>query len=196
MNKEARRVRDFHICRHIANGRSIPDTAHRMGICEMTVTRVLSKRESRELVEKLATELIAETPAAVEGLKKELDLGNTVVSYLTDPTSVDISKISAFNNVGEMLSFLKLTHKQRDNILKAAGLFPSQAPGVVIQNVYNDNRKQVLSTNVLNALGQHLQLTEGDVLDVEPIKHTRLDYAESAEDEESSEEEGGDEAEI
>lgn len=189
MNKQAREIRNYHICRHCAAGLEVNDIAHRMRVTPMTVSRVLSKKESRALVEKLAGELVAECPDAVDTLRKELFLTKKIVEFLADPAATsaeDATRLTtAFGTSKEMLEFLKITHKQRDNVLKAAGLFPSQAPGLVVNQIYNDNRKQVLGAEVFKALGQHLNLSETepqDVIDVEP-QVERLGYEESEEDE-------------
>ncbi len=40
----------------------------------------------------------------------------------------------------------------------AIGFYPSQSPGLFIQNIYNDNRsQQVISPQVLDALGDYIE---------------------------------------
>lgn len=47
---------------------------------------------------------------------------------------------------------------------KVTGISPSHTPSIFIQNLYQDNRQQIISPDVLKLLGKHLQENIVDML--------------------------------
>lgn len=52
---------------------------------------------------------------------------------------------------------------------KVTGISPSHTPSIFIGNLYQDNRQQIISTDVLTLLGKHLG-DKQDVIDVKPLE--------------------------
>jgi hypothetical protein len=132
----------------LAKGTPQLEIAASLNIGQSTVSNI--KTRQKELIQKESALIIESTLQPIrERLIKEIKHVNTL-----DTTSL-MDK--------ENQPALARIDKREDMILKAAGIAPSHAPSIHIQNIFNDNRKTVVSPVVADLLGNQLnQVQDAD----------------------------------
>lgn len=143
-----------------AQGLSQKEIAARTGLSQPTIHRKLKKAEVKALVEKTATELAYESArlikdAHIKALRKANQLYQRA---LDDPGETEIDEKTGRKYRVESLSdsdklLLTLADKKEYRIGQMMGIFPSHAPSVVIQNIFQAGVQNVILPNVAAALG-------------------------------------------
>jgi hypothetical protein len=129
---------------HKATGKSARQTAIDTNIPRTTVRRLCAKHK----------DIIADEQAKIV----EKCLSNIVDRTVKE---IEFAKNMPVNTDKETQLFLSRVDKKEDNILKGVGISPSHAPSIHIQNIYNDNRKEVISPIIADMLqGKISELTE------------------------------------
>jgi hypothetical protein len=182
--------RDIAICKMAAQGKSQAEISKVIGgIGQTGVSRIVRKEENRKLIETETTKLLASLPDIVGQFDKNVKLSEKLLDWLNDPQDLYedvIEKVDGvettvrkvkfptrITDVKDAISFLTQAYKQKADMLKALGVFPSQNLSMFIQNIYNDNSQQVLNPKVFEAFGSMFANTteeedEADIIDIEP----------------------------
>ena len=117
--------------RMIAAGKPTAEIAEEMGISTSSVDVI--RKEKKALIERESARLLSLLPDAV-GIQKKLIQAFDDIDSKDDPTRFKASVGAA------------------DNLLKAVGLHVSQSPGVIFQQINQDNRIQVISPAVASII--------------------------------------------
>lgn len=186
--------RDNAICKLAAQGKSQADIAKTVGgIGQTGVSRIVRKEENRKLIEVETTKLLSSLPEIVGQFDKNVALCEKLLDWLNNPTDlyeeveeeveidgeVVLTKVrkikypTRITDTKDAIAFLTQAYKQKSDVLKALGVFPSQNLSMFIQNIYNDNSKQVLNPEVFKALGSMFDNVndedeEADIIEVKP----------------------------
>lgn len=75
----------------------------------------------------------------------------------------------------------KVRQKAIEEYHSVIGISPSHTSSIFIKNLYQDNRQQILSPDVVELLGKHLQ---DNIIDVTPLEIEKMRPKEDEEDEE------------
>jgi len=156
-----KKERDLAICQLAVQGKSQAEIAKTIGnIGQTGVSRIIRKKENRKLIEKETTKLLSSLPEIVNQFEENVELSKTLMNYIS--TTGEEENPTKIKEIKDILSFLNLAYKQKSDMLKALGVFPSQNLSMFIQNIYNDNRKQVLSPEVFKAFGSMFEDNDED----------------------------------
>ena len=131
-------------CREIAKDPAV-DVGYR------TVNRITNKH--KELIQAQSARIIENTLARIaDRTIKEIDLAATLAdNQLLNPVNQ---------------SALARIDKKEETILKSVGIAPSHAPSIHVQNIFNDNRKTILSPGVASLLhGKLDEIIDGEVIE-------------------------------
>lgn len=150
MNEQMLQIRNDNIAREIAGGKKPTELAEDFGVSKATIYHVLKKDRSREIIENETKKLLSLVPSITTQISEDLELSASLQRYLKDPSAVNDTQLVENKDI---LDYLKLSYKKQQDVMKAVGIFPSNSTNVFIQQIYNDNRKQVLSPDIFKALG-------------------------------------------
>lgn len=144
----------------LATGASQADVARELGVNRSTVCRWTQKEEVRARIEAEAQRLLEALPDVVEQTKRDLATANHLSRFIAGEEGA--TNQTRLTNPDHQLRFLEGAYRKQADLLRAAGVFASPAPSIVVQQVFNDNRTQVLSPTVVQVLGQHLSAVFAD----------------------------------
>ena len=132
------RTRTIKIAQAIGAGMSIAATAKIADCSPTTVSKV--KKEKKELIEKYQTKYLESLPNAVKIQTQLIDDFETIDSK-DDPVRFNASV------------------RASEKLLQVAGIIPSQAPSIFLQNLYQDARSIVLSDQVSDIISRFIPNT-------------------------------------
>lgn len=191
MLKDMLDIRDVKIAEQLAAGTSVKQVAEQFSLTPNRVSEIAKKDKSREIIERETKKLLDLVPGITSQLSSDLELSGRLSQFLRDPASEPSIATSGFSETKEILEFQKQTYKKQQDVMKAVGIFPTNSTNIFIQQIYNDNRKQVLSPEVFQALsGLFGKLGEDDEIeDAEfcEVKSLELEQLKDGEDEDESE---------
>ena len=169
-----KKKRDLVICKLAAQGKPQAEIAKKVGLGQTGVSRVVRKEENRKIIEQETTKLLASLPEIVNQFENNVDISKKLLDWISNPqyeTDKDGNKSllcpTLITDPKDAIAFLNGAYKQKSDMLKALGVFPSQNLSMFIQNIYEDNRKQVLCPEVLKAFGDMFSTDDEDVEDAE-----------------------------
>jgi hypothetical protein len=187
MIQEMKNVRDERIALELASGRSTNEIAEQFDLTPNSVSRIAKKDRSREIIEQETKKLLGIVPSITDQLQSDIQLSQKLSRFLANPASEpSVATDTPFADTKEILEFQKQVYKKQQDVMKAVGIFPTNSTNIFIQQIYNDNRKQVLSAEVFQALGGIFagQLGEDDE-DVEEAEVKLLTSEDENEDEDN-----------
>jgi len=149
----------------LASGKTMEETGKALGYHKSTISRMASKPEIKALIDKANNELTTNALSnIIERVVMEqqaaLDLTKTIVKGEANKTTIDDFK--------DQNEFLKRSDKTGVEIMKSLSVLASHTQSLMIQNIYNDNRKTVLSPVLSNLLSDRLSSLD-DIEDAEVI---------------------------
>lgn len=155
-------------CKMLGSGLSPKDVAQRFDVSVQAIYDLKSKDDAQIIISQSAREYVSMLPAIMKRMKKDLRTSVQLSTYLADKDEVNPTNIKEEKNI---LKFQEVQAKRETTALQASTVAPSTgAPSVT--NIYNDNRKQVLSDGVRAALGPGLASILGNE---EPIEAEVID---------------------
>ena len=145
-----------------AAGESQRAIAKALGCSTPTVNSRLKKSEVKALVERISQEIIIQSAGLLVGnhikcLKKAGKIYERLETEPSPGVHVDpkTGKASRIEELSESeKAILALADKKEGRIGQTMGIFPSHAPSVLIQNIFQAGSAAVLLPNVAAALGQ------------------------------------------
>ena len=144
------------------------EVAKHFGTTQPTISRMASRVDRKKLIEEEAQKMIAELPDVMGEMKRDFKTSGQLSKYLAGETTENSSKLES---ISDILSFRRDVYKKQHNILQMVGLYPSQSPSIVVNQMFNDNRTQVLSPGVADVIGKHLVAdAEGEVVSSEVVE--------------------------
>ena len=151
--------------RMLAMGIPQVEVSSQMGLSPATISRFAKKH--REDIEREGIKLLGSLPDIIEHTKRDIKAANEISKYLVGGR---LKNPTRFKSTSSMLQFQEQTYKKSADILRATGILPSQNQSVLVQNIFQDNRTQVISPNVLQVLGESMtkmfKNNEEDILEI------------------------------
>ena len=150
--------------------------AKEVGVHQTTVSRFKNKPEIRLLIEKETERMLEALPDAIGQLVRDIKTSDKVSRYMSGAmTKKEQDKFLKSDGFmlslepKELISLQKLNYKKLQDLLRSAGVFPSNAPSTIIQTFIQKNSTEVIMPSVMKVISGHLDaLTEDtDVIDVE-----------------------------
>jgi hypothetical protein len=186
MIQEMKNVRDERIALELAGGRSTNEIAEQFDLTPSSVSRIAKKDRSREIIEQETKKLLGIVPSITDQLQSDIQLSQKLSRFLANPASEpSVATNTPFTDTKEILEFQKQVYKKQQDVMKAVGIFPTNSTNIFIQQIYNDNRKQVLSAEVFQALGGIFAGQLGEDEDVEEAEVKLLTSEDENEDEDN-----------
>lgn len=141
------------------------DIAKELNVSQSSISRV--KKNNELAIQKEAEKLIAVLPDIVTTLSKELETADLVTDVIAG--NKQLSELSDILQSEPKLiqTVLNLNYKNRVDILKALGVYPGQVENSFIQNIFKEGSKNIISPNIMQVIGKHIQENMKDVIDVE-----------------------------
>ena len=133
------------IAKQKACGKSGKEIAKRMNIGERKVYRILEKDEIKKYID---------------------DMQNEMISTCLEPTKANLKYLITTYQTNENQQEKDHAFKAMQEILKISGITPTMNQSVFIQNLYQDNRNQIISPvmqEVLSKFADSMKLTEEDM---------------------------------
>lgn len=168
---ENKKKRDLVICKLSAQGKPQADIAKKVGLSQTGVSRVVRKEENRKLIEQETTKLLSSLPEIVSQFEDNVEISKKLLDWISNPQYDDEETLicpTLITDPKDAIAFLNGAYKQKSDMLKALGVFPSNNLSQFIQNIYNDNRKQSLGPEIFKAFGNMFE-DDGDIEDAEEV---------------------------
>ena len=156
-------------CQLKAAGKSNREIANTIGRSPASISRLINRADSKDIIEREASKILEKLPQIIEMIFRDLDTANHLSKILAGEIQVSEEETFLENDVNALLKFRDQTNKTTSDILKAMGIYASHSPGMVVQNIYHDNRTQSLSPDILRLIGGFLG-NPADVLEGEVIE--------------------------
>ena len=157
-------------CQLKAAGKSNREIANTIGRSPASISRLINRADSKDIIEREASRILEKLPQIIEMIFRDLDTSNHLSKVLAGEIQVSEEKILE-KDITALLKFRDQTNKTISEILKAMGIYASHAPGMVVQQIYQDNRTQSLSPDILRSIGGFLgnpaDVLEGEVIETE-----------------------------
>ena len=149
--------------RMLAMGTSQKEVSNLTGLSPASISRFAKKH--REDIEREGIKLLESLPDIIEHTKRDIKAANEVSKYLVGGKMKNPTR---FKTHDSLLKFQEQTYKKSADILRATGILPSQNQSVLVQNIFQDNRTQIISPNVLQVLGESMRhiFEDPDVIEV------------------------------
>lgn len=148
------------MCYLKADGETNVAIAEEVGITPATVAKHLNTAESQLIINEQNNRLITLLPTVSDISEITIKTAKHLIEYLSELNTENNTKLI---DTKEILAFLKLSSDKEDKILSSAGLRSTANVSPVIQKmIYNDNRKQVISNNVLKIMGGLVEEEDSD----------------------------------
>lgn len=157
---------EHEVIQRIAKGESGRSIAKSMGKSEMAISR--AKHKNKDKIAKEAERLISCLPDIMEQTIRDINLSNEVSKELSGDTEVVLH--DKFKDKGFLANYLSLSYKKQADILRALGIYNSNAPSVAINTLIHADKVEV-SPVIIKALGEYLgdslNAVDADIVDVE-----------------------------
>ena len=146
------------IAKEIAVKKPIPEIMNDWNISRGTIRNI--KQQKKELIETESARLLEILPDIIDQTKRNIQISNSVTKVIAgegdekdqavfDNLKSEIpTKFGSYEDIGSALKYVEIGRAEKTEIMKAVGILPSNTQSIMIQNIYNDNRQQVLSTSV------------------------------------------------
>lgn len=141
----ARQQRDTTIAEMRLQGKSIREIAKEIGLDKSQVCRVLNDKEVKEILDKVHR--------FYGGFAEDVGREFMGLCLLSSDPAIREKAIKEYH--------------------KIMGISPAHTPSIFIQNLYQDNRQQIISSDVLTLLGKHLS-DPRDTIDMEPLELDKM----------------------
>ena len=158
-------------CQLKAAGKSNREIANTIGRSPASISRLVNRADSKDIIEHEASRILEKLPQIIEIIFRDLDTANHLSKVLAGEIqeSEEKEKTILEKDITALLKFRDQTNKTISEILKAMGIYASHTPGMVVQQIYQDNRTQSLSPDILRLIGGFLENPD-DVLEGEVIE--------------------------
>ena len=156
-------------CQLKAAGKSNREIANTIGRSPASISRLINRADSKDIIEREASRILEKLPQIIEMIFRDLDTSNHLSKVLAGEIQESEEKTILEKDITALLKFRDQTNKTISDILKAMGIYASHSPGLVVQQIYQDNRTQSLSPDILRLIGGFLG-SPADVLEDEVIK--------------------------
>lgn len=173
MDKSVEKVRDEVIVGLLSQGKSMSSVAKTVGCSRETVAQ--KSKKYRELIEAETRKIIDIVPEITEQLRLDVKTSKELSKHLSNP--MENENRTGLLETSDMLNFMKLSYAKQADVLRAAGVYPSNGT-TIVQNIYSDNRTQVFSPVILKALGGLLEKEETELVEEEDWKDAEFDEVE------------------
>jgi hypothetical protein len=155
----------------LAKGMSERDTAKLINVSRGSIQGLKAKPEIKAKIERIQKELADKTLDQI--MRIDQGILDTTQEFVEgkdidqngNKTGIDKANPSDYQEVSVLMSQYR---KLSSGILKALGILPSPAQSIFVQNLYQDNRNQVLSSGMVDMLGNAMSDQLDDILDIEP----------------------------
>ncbi|MCK5600994.1 hypothetical protein KAR91_03935 [Candidatus Pacearchaeota archaeon] len=140
------------------------EVAEATGTSNATVSRLGKKH--RDLILEAQTNLLEQAIKPItERMIDEVSIAIHLKDHLKDPNKT--KNKTALEDKKDMLTYIAMVNKREEGLLKAVGILPTNAPSIHVQQIFNDNRKTVMSPQVADLLrGRMDEITEADFEDL------------------------------
>lgn len=137
----------------LAEGLSQRKIADELAISKTAVHSI--KKNNKDLIEKIHQDIINDNLDRIKrGIRQDIETGE------------DIRELQAAGDYDkDTNTVLTRIDKREEHILKSVGIFPSQTLAFQVQNIYNDNRQQVISPHIMKLLQGQMDEVEGEVVE-------------------------------
>ena len=157
-------------CQLKAAGKSNREIANTIGRSPASISRLINRADSKEIIERETSKILEKLPQIIEMLFRDLDTANHLSKFLAGEIQSE-EKTILEKDITALLKFRDQTNKTISEILKAMGIYASHTPGMVVQQIYQDNRKQDISPDILRLIGGFVgnltNVSEDEVIEIE-----------------------------
>ncbi len=144
--------------------------AKEYGVSQPTISVMLSKKDQRDIVRREMSKLVANLPDILGAQLEEIKDSQIALRKQLHPELELDSEVMGIDNIDDALALRKYTQSNERELLKSVGVLPTQTTNQYIQQIYNDNRNQVISHDVLKYMGmKFIKDTSEDEEEVEVV---------------------------
>lgn len=136
---------------------NVPQTqiAEKFGVTQSGISKFASKDEIKKLIEAAELEYYSYIPDAIELSKQAI----------TDAKGIDKATVMSSTKPEILLKIKEIGLKEGAKMLTGVGIQASHTQARIVQNIYNDNRTQVLSPvmrQFLGGIGDSLKISSDE----------------------------------
>jgi len=133
------------VIQSLACGESQREISKKIGVTQAAISKFANKEGIKPLVEKEIEKLYEILPDIVEQLKRDIATADRISKAIAGdlPEEETRELTDRFGCISGALRFKESIYKQKSDVLKALGVYPSQAPSIAIQNIYQQETNEI-----------------------------------------------------
>lgn len=144
------KVTQYKMCYMHMDGKSQREIGDELGATAATVGRHLRSEENQVVINEQAQRSLSLLPTISDTTEITIKTAKHLTEYLCSKEATNGTRLT---DIKDIMAFLKLSLDRENEIRFSAGMGSNkQASPVIQQNIFNDNRKQVISNNVLSIM--------------------------------------------
>ena len=131
------------------------DLAKEYGVSQSAISKMLSKKQQRDIVKCEMSKIVAALPDILGAQLDEIKVSHKLLAKYLHPELMNANdtSIDGIDNLEDVLALRKLIQSDERELLKSMGILPTQTTNQYIQQIYNDNRNTAISKDVLRFMG-------------------------------------------
>lgn len=139
----------------LAQGKSENSIAETLEVSQSTISRF--KSANANLIKKETERLLSVLPDITDQLIRDLKTSDKLSKVLAGELPMDELSAILVSNVKVFTKFMELSYKQKVDILKAIGVYPSNSDTSYIQQNFFNNSQAIISPMVMTILGKFIK---------------------------------------
>lgn len=156
----------------LALNKSTREVSKITGIPQSTVSRLANRKKDE--IKKQTERLITILPDIVGDIIRDVKTSTTLSKLFAGEIEMEDMPPLFLVEKTFMTKFMDLSYKTKTDVLKALGVYPSHAPSIFIQNLFQSEGSSLISEKVLNLVGSRLtdsmKPLDDEVIDAEIIE--------------------------
>ncbi len=139
----------------LAQGKSEMEVADTVGVSQSTISRL--KNANKDVIQKETEKLLSCLPDITNQIMRDLQTSDKVSKALAGEMGLEDLSAVLISNTKILAKFMELSYRQKADILKAIGIYPSNTDNTYIQKNYFSGNTQVISPLVMQLLGKYIK---------------------------------------
>lgn len=153
----------------LALNKSTREVSKLTGIPQSTVSRLANRK--KEEIKKQTERLIEILPDIVGDIIRDVKTSTTLSKLFAGEIEIEEMPLLFAKETSILTKFMDLSYKTKTDVLKALGVYPSHAPSIFIQNLFQSEGSSLISEKILNLVGgrllDNMKPIDDEVIDAE-----------------------------
>jgi len=146
--------KEQHMIQLLALNKSTREVSKITGIPQSTVSRFANRK--KDAIKKQTERLISVLPDIVDDLIRDVKTSTNLSKLFAGEIEMEDMPSLLMTEKSILTKFMDLSYKTKSDVLKALGVYPSHAPSIFIQNLFQSEGSTLISEKILTLVGNRL----------------------------------------